>query len=91
MTAVTSKPPQPEAEAPPLVRVGIDENGLGPRLGPLIVTAVTARTRGEGHRLDVARRRPARRHRRPCAEIDLSGCGPGGRRRNESDHPVSGP
>ena len=51
MTAVTSKPPQPEAEAPPLVRVGIDENGLGPRLGPLIVTAVTARTRGEGHRL----------------------------------------
>lgn len=28
--------------------VGIDENGLGPRLGPLIVTAVTARTSGEG-------------------------------------------
>ena len=22
--------------------VGVDENGLGPRLGPLIVTAVTA-------------------------------------------------
>jgi ribonuclease HII len=35
--------------------VGIDENGLGPRLGPLIVTAVHARTEGEGHRL-VARR-----------------------------------
>ncbi len=34
-----------------MVRVGIDENGLGPRLGPLIVTAVTARTHGEGHRL----------------------------------------
>jgi ribonuclease HII len=31
------------------VRVGIDENGLGPRLGPLIVTAVTARAEGEGH------------------------------------------
>jgi ribonuclease HII len=31
-----------------VVRVGIDENGLGPRLGPLIVTAVTARTVGKG-------------------------------------------
>jgi ribonuclease HII len=31
-----------------VVRVGIDENGLGPRLGPLIVTAVTARTEGKG-------------------------------------------
>jgi ribonuclease HII len=35
----------------PLIRVGIDENGLGPRLGPLIVTAVHARTEGNGHRL----------------------------------------
>jgi ribonuclease HII len=26
--------------------VGIDENGLGPRLGPLIVTAITARSEG---------------------------------------------
>ncbi len=32
------------------VRVGIDENGLGPRLGPLVVTAVTARTRGDGEK-----------------------------------------
>ncbi len=31
------------------IRVGIDENGLGPRLGPLVVTAVVARTSGEGH------------------------------------------
>jgi ribonuclease HII len=31
------------------IRVGIDENGLGPRLGPLVVTAVHARTEGEGH------------------------------------------
>ncbi len=29
--------------------MGIDENGLGPRLGPLIVTAVSARTTGAGH------------------------------------------
>lgn len=30
-------------EAAPSFRVGIDENGLGPRLGPLVVTAVMAR------------------------------------------------
>ena len=24
-------------------RIGVDENGLGPRLGPLVVTAVIAR------------------------------------------------
>ena len=28
--------------------VGVDENGLGPRLGPLLVTAVTARATDEG-------------------------------------------
>src|SRR5271166_371518 len=31
------------------VHVGIDENGLGPRLGPLVVTAVWAQTSGPGH------------------------------------------
>jgi ribonuclease HII len=31
--------------------VGIDENGLGPRLGPLIVTAVTARCEGNGEKI----------------------------------------
>src|SRR6185295_6350353 len=29
-------------------RMGIDENGLGPRLGPLVVTAVVARVTEEG-------------------------------------------
>lgn len=28
--------------------MGVDENGLGPRLGPLVVTGVLARTEGEG-------------------------------------------
>jgi ribonuclease HII len=32
-----------------VIRIGIDENGLGPRLGPLVVTAVVARTSGDGH------------------------------------------
>jgi ribonuclease HII len=32
------------------VRIGVDENGLGPRLGPLVVTAVTARIEGNGHK-----------------------------------------
>lgn len=31
-----------------LYRIGIDENGLGPRLGPLVVTAVMARVTEEG-------------------------------------------
>lgn len=31
-----------------LFRIGIDENGLGPRLGPLVVTAVLARVTEEG-------------------------------------------
>ncbi|HMI86782.1 MAG TPA: hypothetical protein VK550_21965 [Polyangiaceae bacterium] len=30
-------------------RLGVDENGLGPRLGPLVVTAVLARVTGDGH------------------------------------------
>jgi ribonuclease HII len=32
-------------------RIGIDENGLGPRLGPMIVTGVLARVSPEGARL----------------------------------------
>ena len=38
------------------IRIGVDENGLGPRLGPLVVTAVVARVTEEGHA--VASRRP---------------------------------
>jgi ribonuclease HII len=33
----------------PAIRIGIDENGLGPRLGPLVVTCVAARTSAGGH------------------------------------------
>jgi len=36
---------------PPSFRVGIDENGLGSRLGPLVVTGVLARTTGDGERV----------------------------------------
>lgn len=43
------------------VRVGVDENGLGPRLGPLLVTAITAVTFGGGH--VKAERRPRGRMR----------------------------
>src|SRR4051812_45136251 len=32
-------------------RIGGDENGVGPRLGPMIVTAVLARVTPEGERL----------------------------------------
>ena len=39
-------------------QVGIDENGLGPRLGPLLVTAVMARATGRGAAL--LRRTPRR-------------------------------
>ena len=46
----------PGSATGPAVRIGIDENGLGPRLGPLIVTAVVARTEGAGHE---------RAHRKP--------------------------
>jgi ribonuclease HII len=45
------------------IRVGIDENGLGPRLGPLVVTAITARTGGEGHARAEGRPRGAMRAR----------------------------
>jgi ribonuclease HII len=45
------------------LRMGIDENGLGPRLGPLIVTAVSARTTGAGHERSERRPRGAMRAR----------------------------
>jgi ribonuclease HII len=45
------------------VRIGVDENGLGPRLGPLVVTAVTATTSGGGHRRAESRPRGALRDR----------------------------
>jgi len=40
------------AEAPgtPTLRVGVDENGLGARLGPLVVTAVLAHVSADGQR-----------------------------------------
>jgi len=38
------------------IRMGIDENGLGPRLGPLVVTAVWARVTDAGHA--IALRKP---------------------------------
>jgi ribonuclease HII len=44
-------------------RLGIDENGLGPRLGPLIVTAVAARTSGRGNDRAERRARGAMRAR----------------------------
>src|SRR5690349_17136699 len=37
--------------AAPAFRIGADENGLGPRLGPLIVTAVLAEVTEKGHKL----------------------------------------
>jgi len=45
------------------VRVGIDENGLGPRLGPLVVTAVSARTAGGGNERAERKARGAMRAR----------------------------
>jgi ribonuclease HII len=45
------------------IRMGIDENGLGPRLGPLVVTAVVARTSGEGHARAEAKAKGAMRKR----------------------------
>src|SRR6185503_4155718 len=32
----------------PRFRIGADENGLGPRLGPMVVTAVLAEVQGDG-------------------------------------------
>jgi ribonuclease HII len=47
----------------PAVRIGIDENGLGPRLGPLVVTAVVADTAGDGTARAEGRPRGAMRQR----------------------------
>jgi ribonuclease HII len=47
----------------PGIRIGIDENGLGPRLGPLVVTAVVARVDGDGHKRAETRPRGAIRER----------------------------
>jgi hypothetical protein len=46
-----------------VIHLGIDENGLGPRLGPLIVTAVTARVRSPDAR--DGKKDPAKEHRAP--------------------------
>ena len=51
----------PAVDTSPRYLVGIDENGLGPRLGPLIVTSVLARTTEAGAR--VAGSRPKGRVR----------------------------
>jgi ribonuclease HII len=45
------------------VRIGMDENGLGPRLGPLVVTAIVAVTSGEGNARAESRPRGALRKR----------------------------
>lgn len=59
--------PPPEANSSgseeACIRVGIDENGLGPRLGPLVVTAVVATTSGPGHRAAESRARGSLRTR----------------------------
>jgi len=48
---------------PPQILIGIDENGLGPRLGPLVVTSVVARVEDEGHKRVLSRPRGALRSR----------------------------
>jgi ribonuclease HII len=47
----------------PVVRIGIDENGLGPRLGPLVVTAVVAQVERDGEKRISRRPRGALRER----------------------------
>jgi ribonuclease HII len=47
-------------------RIGADENGLGARLGPLVVTATLARVTEEGHRL--LSRKPPKRLRKDLGD-----------------------
>ncbi len=56
-----------ERDAGPEYRVGVDENGLGARLGPLIVSAVLARVDAAGART-LSRRLP----KRVAADLDDS-------------------
>jgi ribonuclease HII len=46
-----------------VIRLGVDENGLGPRLGPLVVTAVVARTTDRGGRVATGKARGSMRER----------------------------
>ena len=48
MVGASRTPPGKAHDTAGVLHVGIDENGLGPRLGPLIVTAIVARTSGKG-------------------------------------------
>lgn len=60
----TDAPPSaPTSDARPRVRIGADENGLGPRLGPLVVTAVLARVEPEAWEMCGRRPRGALRKR----------------------------
>jgi ribonuclease HII len=45
------------------IHVGVDENGLGPRLGPLVVTAIVARTTERGAAVATRRARGKMRER----------------------------
>lgn len=47
----------------PAFRIGVDENGMGPRLGPMLVTAVMAETDERGHKAVERRARGAMRTR----------------------------
>jgi ribonuclease HII len=46
-----------------VIRIGIDENGLGPRLGPLVVTAIVARTTEKGGAVATSKARGKMRER----------------------------
>lgn len=48
---------------PPRFRIGADENGLGPRLGPMLVTAVLAEVTEGGHKVVERRARGAMKGR----------------------------